>query len=137
MKKSFVFATLAAILFTGCTGQPEITGNWTCSEIIIDGNLITGAKAEIIIEQINKYDYTFRGNSGVNSLSGTVTVNKNIFKPWDNFASTKMMGEPVAQTFEDNFLICLMKADSCKMEDENTIIIENSVTGNKLKLIKN
>lgn len=126
MKKMNFMVLLSAILFCGCSSK-ALKGTWTTTEMNVAGKVQTVSPSEITFSGDGKVN----GNSGVNSFFGDVKTSKTSFAVGSNLASTKMMGAPEEQAFEDNFMQILIDADSYEVSGDK-LIIKSSKTNSSL-----
>ena len=85
-----------------------------------DGKEITGAKATLVIGT----EYDVYGNAGVNTYNGNVVLfpAEGFSANAEEFGTTKMMGRPDAQAYEDAFLASLSDFDTLSIENGTLII---------------
>lgn len=123
MKLKLTFLSVIAMtLFalTSCsTEAKKIEGSWNIYSFTIDGTGQQLAPSEITFEKQSETLYSVKGNSGINSFFGDITVNGSKFTPNENFASTRMSGDPASMKYEDNFLKCLLGATKTSIYTEN------------------
>ncbi len=122
MKKIFI-ATLIASCFTffGCKeeGLNNLVGTWNVCSFEKEGQSMDIFDSHITFEDKGNNVFEMNGNSGVNSFFGDVSISEKGFQVSDKMGSTKMMGAPDEMVFEDNFIACLIGADSADIIEEN------------------
>ena len=98
----------------GCASQKSLTdisliaGDWQLCEFVLNGQEQEIAAATLTLSSQNEDAvYTASGFSGVNSYHGSFTLSGDAIKPSEGFATTRMMGHPVAMEFEENYLHAL------------------------------
>lgn len=139
MKKLSLFFLGFVLAFIGCKNEMNVVGEWETCSLEINGIKQEICISNITISKKTNNEYSFNGNSGVNRFFGSVEIKGNSFSVKDDMGSTKMMGEPRAMEFEDNFIKTLIEADSVKVYTENNadfLIIENKNKTMKLVFIK-
>jgi len=138
MKKIFIsiLAILMTLGLTGCvrSGEPKINGQWNTIGLEKDGVAQQIALSYINFQAKGVF-VRVNGDAGVNTFNGTAEINKKGSFMADDFAVTKMMGDPVAMEFEDLFLETLSKATSYIIED-NILLIAAPDDGLVLKFVK-
>lgn len=139
MKKLSLLLLGFAFAFIGCKNEANVVGEWETRSLEINGIPQEICISNITIAQKTNNEYSFNGDSGVNRFFGSVEIKGNSFSVKDDMGSTKMMGEPRAMEFEDNFIKTLIEADSVKVYTENNadfLTIENKDKTMKLVFIK-
>lgn len=130
--KKLLFTLIAglSLALTGCHRATieNLEGTWNTTSLIEQGNSVEVVISQINFEKTEAPKYKVSGNSGVNQFSGTVTLANGKFTAYEDFASTKMMGAPEAQTFEDFFLMCIMNGDSYEISADK-LSIQNKKAG--------
>lgn len=119
MKKSLAILPLLALSLFGCNTKSaeDIVGDWNIKSFEKDGVQQQIAVSDISFEKKSGSSFDVKGNSGVNSFFGTVSVKNGTFKASENMGSTKMAGSPEAMAFEDDFLACLTGADAVEITE--------------------
>lgn len=126
-------------MFVGCKESFSIEGNWETRDFEINGIAQEICVSDISFTKSAKNIYSISGNSGVNRFFGSVKVNGSSFFVQDDMGSTKMLGEPNAMEFENNFLQTLVEAKSFKIFNENLaefLEIKNDDETKKIIFIK-
>lgn len=140
MKKLAVILTGllgAALMFTGCNKKivENFEGNWKTESLTADGTVVPLVESEIALAAAENGTFAYSGNSGVNNYFGTLSIGNGKIKVNEDGGSTKMMGAPEEQDFEDKFLECLMNADSYNWS-EKTLVIESKAKKLKITFVK-
>lgn len=134
MKKFLPLLICALVGFMGCKRvNPAINGQWNVTALEKDGIQQQLCLSFINFEAKGVY-VKVNGDTGVNVFSGAVEMVDNKFLA-DDFAVTKMMGDPVAMDFEDLFLQTLSHATEYYLKDD-VLIINAPDEGLKLTLEK-
>lgn len=106
----------------GCNSHAkDFSGSWKIYSFEKEGITQKSVYSEITFEKQGETVYAVNGNSGVNAFFGEVTIRGARLKANSRFGSTKMAGDPEAMTYEDNFLRCLLGADSAKIVTEDNM----------------
>lgn len=134
MKKLLPLVMGFLVSLVGCKADKALNGNWETCSLIKDGVAQTIAVSNMEI-QVNGSTLVVGGNSGVNSFHGMIKVDNGTLKPSDNFASTKMLGDPVANDFEVMFLDALLNAESYEL-DGNMLTIKSPSKNLELQFVK-
>lgn len=97
-------------------------GVWETTEVVVNGAAVKGDKATLLIDA----KYAVDGNAGVNDYFGEVTVNGNKFSTNGKFGSTKMMGLPEAQAFENAFMTVLPALDKIELDGDTLTVSDET-----------
>ena len=124
MKKTLFILACCCSLFLGCSSKENFAGSWETTLLSKDGVVQSLCVSGMEIKPEGNL-WSVSGNSGVNRFMGSFAASKGKITPDDKFASTRMMGTPEAQEFEDLFLKAFTFADSYTLKD-NILRIENS-----------
>lgn len=126
-------------MFTSCSKKSNFIGVWDVCELMINDQQQTVVPAYISVNKakasFKKMSLEVNGNSGVNSFFGDIYIEKDKFNVDDKFGSTKMMGAPKEQNFEDLFMNIFMNSDSYKLEDD-VLTINCEMLNSYIKLQK-
>lgn len=126
-------------MFVGCKESSSIEGDWETRSFEINGIVQEICVSDISFTKSTKNIYSVNGCSGVNRFFGSVKINGTSFFVQDDMGSTKMLGEPNAMEFENNFLQTLIEAKSFRIFNENStefLEIKNNDETKKLVFIK-
>lgn len=126
-------------MFVGCKESSSIEGNWETRDFEINGIAQEICVSDISFTKSSKDIYSISGSSGVNRFFGSVKITASSFFIQDDMGSTKMLGEPNAMEFENNFLQTLIEAKSFKIFNENLaefLEIKNDDETKKIIFIK-
>lgn len=137
--KKLLFLLGFVFMFVGCKEASLIEGNWETRAFEINGIAQEICVSDISFTKSSKNIYSISGNSGVNRFFGSVKVKSSSFFIQDDMGSTKMLGEPNAMEFENNFLQTLIEAKSFKIFKENSsefLEIKNDDETKRLVFIK-
>lgn len=135
MKKSLISAAAAAaaLLAVSCSSaQPDITGDWTVTEIT---GVELGGTFETPVISFDAQTGEYHGNSGVNSIFGNYSTEGNTITI-DGGGMTKMMGDPASMEVERKYVEILNSAKSFEQVDENTVVLK-AESGDQMTLKKN
>jgi len=123
----FLFITLIAVLMTFCTSSSETTTNPLINDIWaldflkgVDYNPNSSSKERPIIE-IHLKDKKVIGNTGCNSMNGTVVVQGNQIE-FSDIVTTEMF---CSESIEQDFLIALGMVNNYKVEKLKLYLYED------------
>lgn len=117
----FIAAFLSFIVFSGCENKDlDLSGAWEISALIKE-NIYQEIAISYIEFEGNGSIVKVHGDSGVNLFNGTVKIKGNRFSA-ENFASTKMLGSPRVEEFEQLFLETIMNADFIDVQNDVLVI---------------
>jgi heat shock protein HslJ len=124
---NYLFITLISILMTFCTSSSETTTNPLINDIWaleflkgVDYQPDSSSKERPIIE-IHLKDKKVSGNTGCNSMIGTVIVEEDQIE-FSDIVTTKMF---CSESIEQEFLIALGMANNYKIEKMKLYLYED------------
>lgn len=128
-----ILASLAiAAGFASCntSSSLDIAGEWAV--VSLNGNEVPQTMKEPVLN-IDTNANTFNGITGVNNISGDFTM-KNGEVKFSDGPMTKMMGDPVSNEVEVNYIKAIMSAKTVAMENDQLVIKDGK--GNTVMTLK-
>ncbi len=118
--KRILFAIIAAFGLISCIGTPDLNGYWKISSV--DGDDISQKQVHPFIN-FDKASGRFHGNSGVNIINGTYTVNGSNLK-LENISTTMMAGPEDDMELESEILDAINAAKKFKGKNGSVEILD-------------